>query len=173
MGTGVVKDGTAFTTIGTSGVVFAHTSKPAIDPKGRIHTCCCAVPGAWHMMGVTQAAGLSLKWFKDQFCQDYVKEAEAKGVDVYDQINQDVASVAPGSDRLLYLPYLMGERTPHLDPDCRGVFFGLSAIHTRKHLLRAVMEGVAYSLCDCNEILQEMGVKVDCMKACGAVVQIR
>ena len=167
VGTGVVKDGTAFTTIGTSGVVFAHTSKPAIDPKGRIHTCCCAVPGAWHMMGVTQAAGLSLKWFKDQFCQDYVKEAEAKGVDVYDQINQDVASVAPGSDRLLYLPYLMGERTPHLDPDCRGVFFGLSAIHTRKHLLRAVMEGVAYSLCDCNEILQEMGVKVDCMKACG------
>ncbi len=167
VGTGVVKDGTAFTTIGTSGVVFAHTSKPAIDPKGRIHTCCCAVPGAWHMMGVTQAAGLSLKWFKDQFCQDYVKEAEAKGVDVYDQINADVSSVAPGSDRLLYLPYLMGERTPHLDPDCRGVFFGLSAIHTRKHLLRAVMEGVAYSLCDCNEILREMGVKVDCMKACG------
>ena len=167
VGTGVVKDGTAFTTIGTSGVVFAHTSKPAIDPKGRIHTCCCAVPGAWHMMGVTQAAGLSLKWFKDQFCQDYVKEAEAKGVDVYDQINQDVASVAPGSDRLLYLPYLMGERTPHLDPDCRGVFFGLSAIHTRKHLLRAVMEGVAYSLCDCNEILKEMGIRVDCMKACG------
>ena len=74
------------------------------------------------MMGVTQAAGLSLKWFKDQFCQDYVKRTEAKGVDVYDQINQDVASVAPGSDRLLYLPYLMGERTPHLDPDCRGVF---------------------------------------------------
>ena len=141
VGTGVVKDGTAFTTIGTSGVVFAHTSKPAIDPKGRIHTCCCAVPGAWHMMGVTQAAGLSLKWFKDQFCQDLVKEAEEKGADVYDQINKDVAAVAPGSNRLLYLPYLMGERTPHLDPDCRGVFFGLSAIHTRKHLLRAVMEG--------------------------------
>ncbi|MFR2319151.1 MAG: xylulokinase [Enterocloster sp.] len=167
VGTGVVKDGTAFTTIGTSGVVFAHTSKPAIDPKGRIHTCCCAVPGAWHMMGVTQAAGLSLKWFKDQFCQDLVKEAEETGADVYDQINKDVAAVAPGSNRLLYLPYLMGERTPHLDPDCRGVFFGLSAIHTRKHLLRAVMEGVAYSLCDCNEILKEMGIRVDCMKACG------
>ena len=119
------------------------------------------------MMGVTQAAGLSLKWFKDQFCQDYVKEAEDKGVDVYDQINADAASVAPGSDRLIYLPYLMGERTPHLDSDCRGVFFGLSAIHTRKHLLRAVMEGVAYSLGDCNEILKELGIKVDCMKACG------
>ena len=109
------------------------------------------------MMGVTQAAGLSLKWFKDRFCQDPVKEAEEKGADVYDQIDKDVAAVAPGSNRLLYLPYLMGERTPHLDPDCRGVFFGLSAIHTRKHLLRAIMEGVAYSLCDCNEILKEMG----------------
>ncbi len=167
VGTGVVRDGTAFTTIGTSGVVFAHSSKIAIDPKGRVHTCCCAVPGAWHIMGVTQGAGLSLKWFKDQFCQDYVAEAEKQGCDVYDLINQDVAEIAPGSDRLIYLPYLMGERTPHLDPDCRGVFFGLSAIHTKKHLLRAVMEGVSYSLCDCNEILEEMGVKVSRMMACG------
>ena len=103
VGTGVVKDGTAFTTIGTSGVVLPiPASLPLI--QGRIHTCCCAVPGAWHMMGVTQAAGLSLKWFKDQFCQDLVKEAEETGADVYDQINKDVAAVAPGSNRLLYLP---------------------------------------------------------------------
>ena len=167
VGTGIVKDGTAFTTIGTSGVVFAHTSKVSIDPKGRVHTCCCAVPGAWHIMGVTQGAGLSLKWFKDQFCQDYVAQAQAMGCDVYDLINKDVAEIGPGSSRLVYLPYLMGERTPHLDPDCRGVFFGLSAIHTRKHLLRAVMEGVSYSLCDCNEILKEMGVEVTQMMACG------
>ena len=167
VGTGIVKDGTAFTTIGTSGVVFAHSSKVSIDPKGRVHTCCCAVPGAWHIMGVTQGAGLSLKWFKDQFCQDYIADAEKQGRDVYDLINADIAAVAPGSDKLIYLPYLMGERTPHLDPDCRGVFFGLSAIHTKKHLLRAVMEGVSYSLCDCNEILQEMGVDVTQMMACG------
>lgn len=167
VGTGIVKDGTAFTTIGTSGVVFAHASKVSIDPKGRVHTCCCAVPGAWHIMGVTQGAGLSLKWFKDQFCQDYVAQAQAGGCDVYDLINKDVAEIGPGSSRLVYLPYLMGERTPHLDPDCRGVFFGLSAIHTRKHLLRAVMEGVSYSLCDCNEILKEMGVEVTQMMACG------
>ena len=128
VGTGIVRDGTAFTTIGTSGVVFAHSSKVSIDPKGRVHTCCCAVPGAWHIMGVTQGAGLSLKWFKDQFCQDYVEEAGTRGKDVYDLINEDAAGIAPGSDRLIYLPYLMGERTPHLDPDCRGVFFGLSAI---------------------------------------------
>ena len=167
VGTGVVKDGTAFTTIGTSGVVFAHSSQVTIDPEGRVHTCCCAVPGAWHVMGVTQAAGLSLKWMKDNFCQDYVAEAEKEGVDVYDLINRDIAKLPAGSDRLLYLPYLMGERTPHLDPDCRGVFFGLSAIHTKAHLLRAVMEGVSYSLTDCKDILQEMGVQVDEMMACG------
>lgn len=167
VGTGIVRDGTAFTTIGTSGVVFAHSSKVSIDPLGRVHTCCCAVPGAWHIMGVTQGAGLSLKWFKDQFCQDYVAEADVRGCDVYDLINRDVEAVPAGSDRLIYLPYLMGERTPHLDPDCRGVFFGLSAIHTKKHLLRAVMEGVSYSLCDCNEILKEMGVHVSVMMACG------
>lgn len=167
VGTGVVRDGTAFTTIGTSGVVFAHSSKVSIDPRGRVHTCCCAVPGAWHMMGVTQGAGLSLKWFRDQFCQDYIQEAERRGCDVYELINEDVKTVASGSDRLIYLPYLMGERTPHLDPDCRGVFFGISAIHTKKHFLRAVMEGVSYSLCDCNEILKELGVEVKQMMACG------
>ena len=167
VGTGVVKDKRAFTTIGTSGVVFAHSSQVTIDPKGRVHTCCCAVPGAWHVMGVTQGAGLSLKWMKDEFCQDYVEKAEREGVDVYDLINRDVERIPAGSDRLIYLPYLMGERTPHLDPDCRGVFFGLSAIHTKAHLLRAVMEGVSYSLCDCNDILGEMGIEVETMMACG------
>ncbi len=167
VGTGVVKDGRAFTTIGTSGVVFAHSSQVTIDPKGRVHTCCCAVPEAWHVMGVTQGAGLSLKWMKDNFCQDYSAKAQAEGGDVYDLINRDVETVPPGSSRLIYLPYLMGERTPHLDPDCRGVFFGLSAIHTRAHGLRALMEGVSYSLCDCNDILREMGIRVEAMMACG------
>ena len=167
VGTGVVEDGKAFTTIGTSGVVFAHSSQVTIDPKGRVHTCCCAVPGAWHVMGVTQAAGLSLKWFRDNFCQDYIEEADRQGVDSYELINRDIEKISAGSDRLIYLPYLMGERTPHLDPDCRGVFFGLSAIHTRAHMVRAVMEGVSYSLCDCNDILKEMGVHVSQMMACG------
>ena len=167
VGTGVVKEGTAFTTIGTSGVVFAHTDKVSIDPKGRVHTCCCAVPGAWHIMGVTQAAGFSLKWFRDNFCQSYITKAQELGVDPYDLINEDIESVPVGSERLIYLPYLNGERTPHLDAEARGVFFGLSGFHSQKHLLRAVMEGVSYSLCDCNEILNEMGVKVNDMMACG------
>ena len=88
-------------------------------------------------------------------------------MDVYDLINRDIANIPAGSDKLIYLPYLMGERTPHLDPDCRGVFFGLSAIHTKAHMLRAVMEGVSYSLSDCNDILKEMGIDVDSMMACG------
>lgn len=167
VGTGIVKDGRAFTTIGTSGVVFAHSSTVTIDPKGRVHTFCCAVPGCWHVMGVTQGAGLSLKWFKDNFCEDYVAKAEAAGCDPYDFINEDIMETPVGSNKLIYLPYLMGERTPHLDPDCRGVFFGLSAIHKKPDFLRAIMEGVSYSLKDCNDILVEMGVKVDEMMACG------
>ncbi len=167
VGTGTVRDGTAFTTIGSSGVVFAHSSRLTIDPYGRVQTCCCAVPGAWHVMGVTQGAGLSLKWFKDNFCQDYIDRADEQGVDVYDLINEDVDRIPVGSDKLIYLPYLMGERTPHLDPDCRGVFFGMSAIHTKAHFLRAIMEGVSYSLADCNDILKEIGIRVDEMMACG------
>ncbi|MCI8464371.1 MAG: xylulokinase [Lachnospiraceae bacterium] len=167
VGTGVVRDGKAFTTIGTSGVVFAHSKQVTIDPRGRVHTFCCAVPGCWHVMGVTQGAGLSLQWFRNNFCQDYMEQAKQEGCDAYDYINRDVESVPLGANRLIYLPYLMGERTPHLDPDCRGVFFGLSAIHTRKDMLRAVMEGVSYSMKDCNDILKEMGVEVSDMMACG------
>ena len=167
IGTGVVSDGKAFTTIGTSGVVFAHTSKISIDPKGRVHTFCCAVPGCWHIMGVTQGAGLSLKWFKDNFCHEESETAKLLDKSVYALLDEEADSVSIGSDRLIYLPYLMGERTPHLDPYARGVFFGLSAIHTKKHLLRAVMEGVAFSLRDCAEICHEIGADIDDMMACG------
>ncbi len=167
VGTGVVVDGKAFTTIGTSGVVFAHTSGLAIDPRGRVHTFCCAVPGEWHVMGVTQAAGLSLKWFRDNFCGAEKETAAQMGVDPYELMNQEAALSPIGSNRLLYAPYLMGERTPHLDSNCRGMFLGLSAMHTRRDLLRAVMEGVTFSLEDCLRVLQEMGVSPDRMLACG------
>lgn len=167
VGTGVVRDGRAFTTIGTSGVVFAHTSSPCIDPKGRVHTCCAAVPGSWHIMGVTQGAGLSLKWFRDNFCGSEKETAKLMGVDEYYLMDKEAEKVSIGSNRLLYMPYLMGERTPHLDPDARGVFFGLSAMHTKRDMLRAVMEGVAYSLRDCVEICREMDINVSDMMACG------
>lgn len=167
VGTGTVQDGRAFTTIGTSGVVFAHTSKLSIDPKGRVHTFCCAVPGVWHVMGVTQGAGLSLKWFRDNFCHEEMIAAAGMKKDPYFLMDKQAEEIPIGSDRLLYLPYLMGERTPHLDPNCRGVFFGLSAMHTRQHLLRAVMEGVTFSQRDSVEVLREMGVSINEMLACG------
>ncbi len=167
VGTGVVTDGKAFTTIGTSGVVYAHTSKLMIDPKGRVHTFCCAVPGQWHVMGVTQGAGLSLKWFKKEFCIQEIMDAEKQGIDPYQIMDAEAQAIPVGCDELIYLPYIMGERTPHLDPDCRGVFFGLSAMHTRAHLLRAVMEGVVYSLKDCAGILSGLGVSFNEMLACG------
>ena len=167
VGTGVVVEGRAFTTIGTSGVVYAHTNKPVIDPKGRVHTFCCAVPGEWHLMGVTQAAGLSLKWYRDNFCTSEMETAKGMGADPYYLMDKQVENVSAGCSKLLYLPYLMGERTPHLDPDCRGVFFGLSAIHTKYDMLRSIMEGVSYSLKDCLEILKSMGATPDEMLACG------
>ena len=167
VGTGVVEDGKAFTTIGTSGVVFAHTSSISIDALGRVHTCCAAVPGAWHVMGVTQGAGLSLKWFRDNFCGSEKETAKLMGVDEYYLMDKEAETVEVGSNRLLYLPYLMGERTPHLDPNARGVFFGLSAMHTKKDMLRAVMEGVSYSLRDCVEVFREMKIDINDMMACG------
>lgn len=167
IGTGTVANGSAFTTIGTSGVVYAHTKEMAIDPEGRVHTFCCAVPGEWHVMGVTQGAGLSLRWFRDEFCADIVKEATEQGIDAYDIMNQMAEESGVSARRLLFLPYLMGERTPHLDPDARGAFIGLSAIHQRGDMIRAVMEGVTYSLKDCLSVLGEMGVQPDSMLACG------
>ena len=167
VGTGVVSDGKAFTTIGTSGVVFAHTSKVSIDPKGRVHTCCAAVPNTWHIMGVVQSAGLSLKWFRDNFCTEEKNEAKRLGTDEYILMDKEAESVPVGANKLIYLPYLMGERTPHLDPFARGVFFGLSAIHTKNDMLRAVMEGVTFALRDSVEICREMGINVSDMMACG------
>lgn len=167
VGTGVVRDGKAFTTLGTSGVVFAHTDEISIDPKGRVHTFCCAVPEAWHVMGVTQGAGLSLKWFRDNFCYSEIVSAQGLSIDPYVLLDRQAELSPVGCNKLFYLPYLMGERTPHLDPDCRGVFFGLSAMHVRSDLLRAVMEGVAFSQRDSLEVLREMGVATSRMLACG------
>ncbi len=167
VGTGVVENGKAFTTIGTSGVVFAHSDHITIDPLGRVHTFCCAVPGAWHVMGVTQAAGLSLQWFRNNFCGAEVETAKLMGTDSYVLMNQEIEKSPIGANRLLYMPYLMGERTPHLDADCRGAFVGLSNIHTKGDMMRAVMEGVTYSLNDCLNVLDGMGVKPEAMLACG------
>ena len=155
VGLGIVRPGMVSATIGTSGVVFAATNTPALDPKGRVHTFCHAIPERWHVMGVTQGAGLSLRWFRDQFG---VGANDIVGADPYDSLTAEAACVPPGADGLLWAPYLMGERTPHLDPDARAALVGLTASHTRAHVIRAILEGVAFSLKDSFEILKELNV---------------
>ncbi len=159
VGSGIIQEGRVSDTLGSSGVVFAHTDKPIIDPKGRVHTFCHAVENAWHVMGVTQGAGLSLKWFKDNFWEQEIIQAKKQHIDVYDLLMQKVKDIKIGADNLIFLPYLMGERTPHLDTFARGVFFGISNIHSKAHFARAVIEGITYSQRDCLEILLNMGIK--------------
>lgn len=162
-GMGIVAPGAVSATIGTSGVVFAATDRPALDPKGRLHTFCHAIPGRWHVMGVTQAAGLSLRWFRDQFGT----AGNGDGRDPYELLSDEAAKVPPGADGLLWAPYLMGERTPHLDPDARGVLAGITASHTRGHVVRAILEGVAFSLKDTFSIFEQMGVPVKTIRLGG------
>jgi xylulokinase len=153
VGMGITRPGAVSVTIGTSGVVFAATESPALDRKGRIHTFCHAIPGRWHVMGVTQAAGLSLRWIRDQ---------QQAGTDdaAYRRMTEEAGAIPPGADGVLWAPYLMGERTPHADPNVRGALLGLAASHTRAHVVRAVLEGVAFSLRDSFGIFDELGVPV-------------
>jgi len=166
VGMGIVRPGAVSVTIGTSGVVFAATDRPALDKRGRIHTFCHAVPGRWHAMGVTQAAGLSLRWFRDRF--GVAEHGNLKGnQDPYDLLCEEAATAPLGSDGVLWAPYLMGERTPHLDPDARAALVGLTMSHTRAHVIRAILEGVAFSLRDTLTIFSEMNVPVETVRLGG------
>jgi xylulokinase len=150
VGMGILQPGSVSATIGTSGVVFAATAQPTKDPKGRLHTFCHAVPGLWHVMGVTQSAGLSLSWLKETF---FAGQS-------YDTLNAEAAKIAAGSDGLLWGPYLLGERTPHLDPEVRAGFGCIGVGSTAGHFVRAVLEGVAYSLQDTFTLFAELGIPV-------------
>jgi xylulokinase len=161
VGNGIVMPGVVSCTLGTSGVVFAHSDKPQYDPAGRVHTFCHAVKGAWHVMGVTQGAGLSLQWFRNQL---------AAGAS-YDALTSEAATTSAGSQGLYWLPYLMGERTPHLDASARGGWIGLTAKHKRADLIRSLIEGVSYSQKDCLDIIEQIGVKLDSVRASGGGAQ--
>ncbi|HEY0795478.1 MAG TPA: FGGY-family carbohydrate kinase, partial [Acidisarcina sp.] len=141
----------------TSGVVFAATAKPTKDSGGRLHTFCHAVPGRWHVMGVTQSAGLSFRWYRDTFAANRT----------YDELTAMAASIAPGSDGLLWAPYLLGERTPHLDSHATAAFAGITASHNTAHFVRAILEGVAYSLRDTFTLFAELGIPVEAIRLGG------
>jgi len=150
VGMGILQPGSVSATIGTSGVVFAATAAPTKDPHGRLHTFCHAVPGLWHVMGVTQSAGLSFRWLKETFFAGQN----------YDELTALAAKIPAGSEGLDWAPYLLGERTPHLDPEVRAAFAGISTTHTGAHFVRAVLEGVAYSLQDTFALFAELGIPV-------------
>src|SRR5690349_20042488 len=161
VGMGIARAGAVSATIGTSGVVFASTDRPAMDPQGRLHTFCHAIPGRWHVMGVTQAAGLSLRLYRDHFGAASPSVQKKDGRDPYDVFAEEAAAAPAGSEGAIWAPYLMGERTPHLDPNARGALVGLTASHTRAHVIRAILEGVAFSLRDTLTIFKEIGVPIE------------
>ncbi len=161
VGSGIVRSGLISDSIGTSGVVFAHSDQPLYDSQGRLHSFCHAVPGKWHLTGVTLSAGGSLKWYYENF------GPSKKVMDIYldkkgyELLNKQAENISVGSDGLIFLPYLSGERTPHADPYARGVFFGISYIHTQDHFVRSIMEGVAFSQLDCLDIMRKLGITSD------------
>lgn len=167
VGCGVVRAGVLSASMGTSGVVFACTDDVARDPQGRVHTFCHSVPGKWHVMGVMLSAGGSLRWYRDVLGATERAMAEATGRDPYDYICETAAAAPAGSEGLIFLPYLTGERTPHKDPDAKGAYIGFSLRHTRAHMARAVLEGVAYGMRDGLDILREMGVPLNEIRATG------
>jgi xylulokinase len=155
IGTAITRDGVVSSSIGTSGVLFAHSDQAVVDPSGRVHAFCHAVPSAYCMLAVTLSAGGSLRWWRDVTGMDYASLVE------------EAVTVPAGSEGLVFLPYLTGERTPHLDPEARGLFLGLTARHTRGHLTRALMEGVLFGLRDGLEIMRGLGVRPTEIRATG------
>jgi xylulokinase len=167
VGNGIVRKGVISSTVGTSGVVFAFADTISLDPRGRVHTFCHSVPGKWHVMGVVLSAGGSLRWFRDALCPAEKAIAAEIGKDPYELIIGAAEAIPPGAEGLTFLPYLSGERTPHKDPYAKGAFIGLSLKHTRAHMARAVLEGVAFAMRDSLEIMREMGVAIAQVRASG------
>ena len=157
VGVGVVREGSVSTSIGTSGVLFAHRDAFTPDPSGRVHAFCHAVPGAFHLMAVTLSAGGSLSWWRERL---------GGGAD-FATLVDEASAIEPGAEGLVFLPYLTGERSPHLDPHARGGFVGLTVRHGRAHMTRAVMEGVAFSMRDGLEVMRGLGTPDDDLRAVG------
>ena len=167
VGTGIVQEGIVSVTVGTSGVVFAQSDAYRVEPAGRLHAFCHAVPGRWHLMGVMLSAAGSFRWFRDALGQHEQQQARQTGQNVYDILTAEAAQAPAGCEGLLFLPYLTGERTPHPDPLARGAFIGLTVRHGKAHLTRAVLEGVSYGLRDSLELMRALGLPIAQVRASG------
>ena len=158
VGCGIVEEGLVSTTLGTSGVVFAQSDEYRVEPSGKLHAFCHAVPGKWHLMGVMLSAAGSFQWYKNQFGQEEQRKEDGGGSNAYDLLTEEAETVAAGSEGLFFLPYLSGERTPYPDPYARGCFIGMSLRHSKKHHTRAVLEGVSYGLNDSLSLMRDLGI---------------
>ncbi len=167
VGNGIVETGIVSSTVGTSGVVFAFSDNPVIDPQLRLHTFCHAVPDKWHLMGVMLSAGGSLQWYRDTFCQPEKVVANSIRRDPYELICEGASQAPVGCEGLLFLPYLTGERAPYADPNARGAFVGITRRSDRNHTARAVLEGVSYGLRDSFEVMEAMQVPINQVRASG------
>ncbi len=167
VGTGIIKEGIISSTVGTSGVVFAASNEHHLDPGHTLHTFCHAVKGKWHLMGVMLSAGGSLRWLRDTLFNDLKAEAAKKDVDPYILMEEKAGEVPVGSEGLIFLPYLTGERAPYADPNARGVFFGLSLRHAAGHFVRSVLEGVAFGLRDSLEVIRGQNIEIEEIRGSG------
>ena len=158
IGNGVIRPGILSSTIGTGGQLFITLDKFTYDTKLRIHTFCHAIPGTYHLLGAILSAGLSLKWLRENILHT---------PDSYRIFDEEVEKISAGSEGIIFLPYLLGERSPYMNPQAKGVFFGLSLKHHRAHLIRAIMEGVVFALRDCMEVFEELGIKIERVIASG------
>lgn len=166
-GTGVVVEGRMLSSLGTSGVVLAPATRHQVDPDGRVHTFCHSVPQMWYLMGVILSAGMSLRWYRDVIADTERTQASSSNRDPYDVLTERAATAPVGSEGLMFLPYLTGERTPHKDPYARGGFIGLTIRHGREHMIRSVLEGITFAMRDGLEIIRNLGVSVSEVRATG------
>jgi xylulokinase len=167
VGNGIVTSGVVSATLGTSGVVFAHSDTPTRDPKGRVHTMCHAVPGKWCVFGCMLAAGGSFQWFRNQLAHQEVHAAARRKVDPYELLVDEAEKAHIGADGLFFMPYLTGERCPHPDPCARGGWVGLTARTLRRDMIRSLLEGVTFGMRDALEIMKEMGIAIKEVRASG------
>ncbi len=158
VGSSIVEEGKVSVTLGTSGVVFAQSDEYRVEPQGKLHSFCHAVPGKWHMMGVMLSAAGSFQWFKNQFAHKESQIEKEGGSNAYDQLTDQASTIKPGSEGCLFMPYLSGERTPHPDPHARGAFIGLSLRHGIEHMARSVLEGVSFGLNDSLTLMRGLGI---------------
>ncbi|MGC9328081.1 MAG: xylulokinase, partial [Candidatus Hinthialibacter sp.] len=166
-GTGVVVEGQVLSSLGTSGVILAPSTQPDTDPQGRVHTFCHSAPNMWYLMGVILSAGMSLRWYRDVIADSERQEGLEEGRDPYDVLTALAEKAPVGSEGLIFLPYLTGERTPLKDPYARGGFIGLTIRHQRRHLIRAVLEGITFAMRDSLEIFRSLGVEIQEVRTTG------